>query len=57
MTRHMQSTCNAHDKTYNHMVIMGGSHVDAKYKYLVTCDHMVITGGSQVEANYKFFVS
>ena len=54
---HMQSTCNAHDETCNHMVIMGGSHVDAKYKFLVTCGHMVITGGSHVEVNYKFLVS
>ena len=46
----MQSTC-------NHMVITGGSHVDAKYEFLVTCGHMVITGGSHVEANYKFLVS
>ena len=49
-SRHMQSTC-------NHMVITGGSHVDAKYEFLVTCGHMVITGGSHVEANYKFLVS
>ena len=39
------------------MVITGGSHVDAKYEFLVTCGHMVITGGSHVEANYKFLVS
>ena len=49
-SRHMQSTC-------NHMVITGGSHVDAKYEFLVTCGHMVTTGGSHVEANYKFLVS
>ena len=56
MSRHMQSTCNAHDETCIHMVITGGSHVDAKYKFLVTCGHMVITGGSHVEPNYKFLV-
>ena len=39
-SRHMQSTC-------NHMVITGGSHVNAKYEFLVTSGHMVITGGIQ----------
>ena len=48
---HMQSTCNAHDETCNHMVITGGNHVDAKYKLLVT---WVITGGSHVEEITNF---
>ena len=56
-SHHMQNTCNAHDDTCNHMVITGRSHVDAKYKLLVTCGHMVVKGGRHVEANYKFLVS
>ena len=37
MSRHMKSTCNAHEETCGHMVITGGSHVDGNYKCLVTC--------------------